>query len=71
MVAGGDAKRIDRMLESELKQISADESGWLKLFQHRETGQYWELSWPQGEMHGGGPRLLRLLAIDSPNDWKP
>jgi hypothetical protein len=62
MVARGDAPAIDKMLEQELEKARVDESGWITIYRHRETGAFWELSYPQSEMHGGGPRRLRLLA---------
>jgi hypothetical protein len=61
MVARGDAAAIDDMLGTKLEKVRPDESGWLVVFRHRETNQLWELSYPQSEMHGGGPRRLRLI----------
>ena len=61
MVARGDAAVIDDMLANHLEQIRTEEGGWTIIFRHRQTGQLWELSYPRGETHGGGPRCLRLL----------
>ena len=33
-------------------------SGWEQLFQDPRDGRYWELTFPEGSLHGGGPRLL-------------
>ncbi len=67
MTAAGDAALIDDMLGRQLVQVAG--GGWRVLFRHRETGQYWELTYPKGEMHGGGPRLLRSLDIQDPGHW--
>jgi len=45
-----------------LELISADESGWLKLYQDPEDKRYWQLSFEHGEMQGGGPPSLILLS---------
>lgn len=70
MAARGDASTIDGMLESKLEKQKADESGWYVLYRHRDTGLFWELTYPQSHMHGGGPRLLRCLGDDA-SDWRP
>jgi hypothetical protein len=56
-------KRIETLISSYLIKISEDESGWNKLFQDPEDKRYWELSYPESEMHGGGPSLLRNLSL--------
>lgn len=70
MVARGDTAAIDDMLESKLEKQKADASGWYVLYRHRDTGQLWELTYPQSHMQGGGPRLLRCLGDDA-SDWHP
>ena len=69
MVSEGDAAEIDRLLAQDLVFVNADASGWRKLYQNRTNGRFWELSHPQSEMHGRGPRRLYELAIDRPSDW--
>ena len=66
----GDAAAIDELLSSELAQIAVPDGGWRRLYRHRTTGRLWELSYPHSEMHGGGPRRLRELSLDSPNEWQ-
>lgn len=67
--AESDAARIDALLAAELVRLSATDGGWRTLYQHRATGTLWELSYPQSEMHGGGPRRLRQLQLTTPEDW--
>jgi hypothetical protein len=62
MIARGDADAIDDMLATKLNKIRTEEGGWTIIYRHRTTGQLWELRYPKSEMHGGGPRRLRLLA---------
>jgi hypothetical protein len=67
VTAEGDAHVISDWLANKLDKIRIDsEAGaWLILYRHKETGQFWELTYPQSEMHGGGPRLLRCLGDDA------
>lgn len=67
--AEGDAAKIDALLSAELIKLSTADGGWRTLYRHRRTGRLWELSYPQSEMHGGGPRHLRQLALLVPEDW--
>lgn len=62
MLADEQAKRIDWLRANYLKKITADESGWNILYQDPEDKRYWELTYPQSEMHGGGPPSLTLLS---------
>jgi hypothetical protein len=66
-VAGGDAETINDWLANKLDNVRGD--GWFVLYRHRDSGQFWELSYPQGEMHGGGARLLTCLGDTPSGRW--
>jgi hypothetical protein len=51
---------IDRSLER-LTLLGRDESGWCTLYCDEGTGELWEVTYPHGEMHGGGPRQLTRI----------
>jgi hypothetical protein len=51
MNAEGDVAAIDPLLGS-LDQVIDRDSGWAILYRHRDTGEFWELTHPQSEMHG-------------------
>jgi hypothetical protein len=36
-------------------------AGWEQLYQDPRDGRFWELTFPQGSLHGGGPRLLTCV----------
>ena len=55
-------RRIDELLQSQLKEVARDQTGWETLYLDPGDGRLWELTYPQGELHGGGPPLLRHLA---------
>jgi len=55
--------RIKWLLANCLKKITSTSGGWDILYQDPSDHRFWELSYPHGEMHGGGPQLLRCLSI--------
>lgn len=63
MKANEICERIESLISSYLIGIGEDESGWNKLYQDPEDKRYWELSYPESEMHGGGTPLLRNLNL--------
>ena len=68
VIAEGDSMSIDSLLV-DLERVADKEGGWTILYRHCKTHEFWELSYPQGEMHGGGPRRLRQMNIAGPGDW--
>lgn len=68
LVAEGDAAEITILL-GELERLSSTDGGWRQLLRHPSDGALWELSYPQSDMHGGGPRLLVQLDITVPSQW--
>lgn len=63
------AQRIQWLLARQLTYLGADESGWQKLYVNPDDGQYWELSFPQSDLHGGGPPALTRIAKDAAQQW--
>ncbi|MDB5153490.1 MAG: hypothetical protein JWR54_2241 [Mucilaginibacter sp.] len=64
MITNEQGKRIDWLRKNYLIKIATDESGWYTHYQDPKDKRYWELSFPKGEMQGGGPRLLMVLSDD-------
>lgn len=67
MHAVGDGPLIDDLIEQKLFEVR--KADWAILYLHKETGEYWELTYPKSEMQGGGPRRLRT--VSDPDDWVP
>ena len=55
-------ERIATLTTQHLEQVAVDETGWDKLYCDPEDGRYWELTYPQSEMHGGGPTRLIYIS---------
>lgn len=67
-VAGDDVCRRIRWLISKVLAvvgIEKDSGGWRTLYRDPADGRYWLLSYPQGELQGGGPEALKNV---SPTD---
>src|ERR1044071_10300922 len=62
----GDAteERIEWLTTQKLERIANDSSGWEILYRDPLDGRLWELTYLRGEMHGGGPRRLRIISRD-------
>ncbi|MSQ91402.1 MAG: hypothetical protein EXR87_00495 [Gammaproteobacteria bacterium] len=58
-------RRIDWLIANHLVQLGVDASGWDELYRDPDDGRLWELTWPQSEMHGGGPPRLTCVAVDA------
>ena len=55
---------IKHLITDHFKKVTERESGWAILYQNPLDGSYWELTYPQGELQGGGPPQLEKLSIE-------
>jgi hypothetical protein len=65
IVADPTCKRIEWLISKHLVQLGADSSGWSELYRDPDDSRLWELTWPQSEMHGGGPSRLTCIPVDA------
>ncbi len=56
--------RIIDLIAHVLKKVAVhpDTGAWEVLYRDPKDGRYWELTYPHGEMHGGGPMRLTNLS---------
>lgn len=63
----GDAicERIKWLISHHLQKIaiSPQWGAWEILYQDPDDGRYWERTYPQSGLHGGGPPQLRFLTV--------
>jgi hypothetical protein len=57
-------ERIQWLTDSCFEQLSVDGDNWSALYKNPDDGSYWELTYPQSHMHGGGPPKLQRVSKD-------
>ena len=62
VVKDENTKQIESLIKDYLKTIATDESGWDTLYQNPDDNKFWELTYLQSELHGGGPPCLSILS---------
>ncbi|MFL5618611.1 MAG: Imm27 family immunity protein [Gemmatimonadaceae bacterium] len=55
-------RRILWLVSRRLTLLGVTEGGWRQLYQDPRDGRFWELTFPHGSLHGGGPRRLECVA---------
>lgn len=64
LVPDDTCRRIERLIETHLEAIGKDPSGWDTLYRDPTDGRFWELIYPQSDLHGGGPPMLRQVGAE-------
>lgn len=62
-------ERIEYLKSSYLRRVgvSKEFGDWMVLYQDPEDMRYWALTYPQSEMHGGGPPALMNISKEEAN----
>jgi Immunity protein 27 len=55
-------RRIERLVSKYLHEVGQSDNGWDTLYRDPVDGRYWELTYPESHMHGGGPPRLTYLS---------
>ena len=63
LVADDAAKKIETLIQSWLVKISESTDGWSVLYLDQTDGRYWELTYPESRLHGGGAPSLTCISI--------
>jgi hypothetical protein len=63
-VADQICERIQYLTEKSLERLAVSRmyGAWETLFRDPKDARLWERTYPQGEMHGGGPPRLRAIS---------
>ena len=56
---------IKYLIQAKLQRIAVTSDGWETLYQDPQDQRFWELTFPKGEMQGGGPRTLRIISEEA------
>ena len=65
MIEDETCRRIRSLVGAKLQQVAVSKDGWEKLYRDPRDGRYWELFYPQSELHGGGPPALRVASLET------
>lgn len=63
--------RIDFLINHCLDFKGRDTSGWDVLYQDPADGRYWELTYPDAYLHGGGAPALRVCSVEDAREKYP
>ena len=57
-------KRIDWLIDNHLRKVASSPQwgDWEVLYVDPSDGRYWELTYPQGDMQGGGPPQICVVS---------
>jgi hypothetical protein len=57
-------ERIQWLTSSHLRKVAVSKQwgAWEILFRDPDDGRYWEQTYPQSELHGGGPPALKCVS---------
>jgi hypothetical protein len=55
-------RRIFWLVTKRLVPRGTASGGWEQLYMDPRDGRYWELTFPEGSLHGGGPRRLTWVS---------
>jgi hypothetical protein len=56
---------IEYLIQEKLQRIAVTSDGWEILYQDPQDQRFWELTFPKGEMQGGGPKTLRIISEEA------
>jgi len=68
IIADPVCEKIEWLVGNHLVLLGADSTGWDELYRDPDDGRLWELTWPQSELHGGGPPRLTYLTLQTARD---
>jgi hypothetical protein len=64
MCADAACERIEWLTQHHFRQVAVMDNGWTTLFFDSVDGRFWERTFPQSEMHGGGPPRLAVISYE-------
>ena len=63
IVADPTCERIETLVTSHLVEVGRTEDGWSTLYRDPSDQRLWERTYPQDQLHGGGPPALHCLSL--------
>jgi len=60
-IADDVSKRIEYLISNSLEKIATSQDGWCVLYRDSTDLRLWELTYPEGDLHGGGAPNLKVI----------
>jgi hypothetical protein len=52
---------IEEMIKNQFEEVGKSSDGWDIIYQDKNSGDFWKLTYPESHLHGGGPpKLIKL-----------
>lgn len=64
IVPDASCKIIEHLISSHFVKVGDRENGWTTLYKEPVEQSYWELTYPDSELHGGGPPKLTKHSVE-------
>lgn len=61
VVADEICKRIEILVDTYLRKVAIDKTGWEMLYQDPNDNRYWLLTYPNSDWQNGGPPTLKVI----------
>jgi|TARA_B110000902_G_scaffold86485_1_gene102630 hypothetical protein len=61
VLADSNCNTIELMIKNDLIEFESDDDNWIKKNKGKKDGSIWELTYPEGHLHGGGPPKLNKV----------
>lgn len=58
------SKRIQILISVFLKKITVSDEGWDTLYVDTDDNRYWELTYPENNLQGGGAPMLKNIEYE-------
>lgn len=63
VVGDANCKKIEKIMSSNiLEKMAHTDGGWTTLYRDKTDGHYWEKTYLESHMHGGGPPTLICIS---------
>jgi hypothetical protein len=64
MKADAAAQRIESLIDGHLVEVGRPPDGWSVLYKDPDDNRYWQLTYPNSSLHGGGAPRLEVISRD-------
>lgn len=71
LVADSVSQTINRLISGGLVRVGSSKDGWSTLYKDPDDGRFWELTYPESDLPGGGPPTLTWFSEQEAKEKYP